>query len=179
MIITLVLPKLKTTINEIYDLLEEERYKKKTYTVKLDTILGLAEDGRLERSKDVEVVRLEESSPRRGIVRYDFEASSKEKTESDAHIGYIELVERSGNIHSMYCSCSDYQSRHHTYNVENHKIGDYDKGEEIGSMKEYFDPHNKAKPVVMNPDGEDGYALGMACKHILATLVKLQEIREE
>lgn len=164
-------PILSSVIDQIYDILEEERVGKKTYVVKPSTILALAEEKRLERSKNVKLLVVESSDVRKGVKRYDFEAESSEKSEAESHIGYVELVEKSGNIHSLWCDCADFQSRYAFFLEKNHKIADYDKGGDIGSHNEYFDPHTKEFPKIMNPDD----ALGLACKHLLGALQHIED----
>ena len=158
------LPELEQTFLSMMNMLEEEKRGKKRHTVRLDTVIGLAESKRLERAKNTNILTLEEGvGETKNIVRYEFEAESKEKSEAKSHIGYIELMKESGNVHSAYCSCSDMQSRLLYYNEKNHKIASYKKGDEIGSMNEYFDPHSQDKPDETNPNDDKG----IFCKHLL------------
>lgn len=164
-------PILNKVIDQINDILEEEKVGKKTYTISPKRILEMAEEGRMKRSKDIKLLVVEKRGSGKNYKRYEFEAESKEKSESNSHIGYVELMKRGGNVHSFSCSCSDHASRFHTINTTKHNIGNFSKSQEIGFMNEYFDPHNKDMPVIMNSEDDLGYA----CKHILGVLSKIED----
>lgn len=156
-----------TILLENLDLLEEKKGRRKS--APRSKFIDRAEEKRLERSKNVEIISESKEEVNKNITRYLFEVSSAEKSESDTHQVLLEVFNKSGRVDSCVCSCADFASR---AAFHRHEEGLNPWNGRIKAKTEIFEPHNKEAPDIMNPDNIHGI---YSCKHIIRCINKLEE----
>ena len=151
---------------ENLDLLEEKKGRRKS--APKSKFIDRAEEKRMERSKNVEIISESKEEVNKDITRYLFEVSSAEKSESKTHEVLLEVFNKSGRIDSVDCSCSDFQAMHAYYR---NKDGLNPWNERLEHKTDVFEPHNKDFPIERNPENDKGYS----CKHIIRCISELAE----
>lgn len=144
------------------------------------------DDKRRERASNCEILLLfkrtpsfiesvQESIPA-GWSRYDYIVSSKEKSQSDSHQGYI-ILDSKGSIREHSCGatnvdgvmelCGDHKYRW-KYDLNRVEMSSWDQYP--GYVPD--DPHNRKPALINNPSGH----LSL-CKHCFAVMEKIQSTK--
>jgi len=157
---------MQNRFNDVFEsIILEAKSRRKKRSVSKSKVVDKSTKDRKDRAKNVKIKNLKSKKIRGGeAVRHTYVASSSEKSESKSHKCRIDILNKTGNIIDMDCSCSDYQSR---YKYHRNKSGVSRWNHDIKPVKDVFNPHTKEAPEKMNKNN-DGYA----CKHILAFVDK-------
>lgn len=153
--------KFQDIINNI-DLILEKKRKKRVTNKK--TVNKKSKENRKKRAENVKITNHDTSS-RGTFTLHTCNAESAEKTESSSHKCHVTVINKTGDIKDVSCSCSDFQSR---YQYHRNKEGISEWGG-VKPFKDIFDPHTREQPDVMNPNN-DGYV----CKHLIAFINKIK-----
>lgn len=156
--------KFDETVGRILLLCEKKRKRRTTTKSKVNK---RSQSNRKSRAESVVIKNWKKKRiPSKGVVRHTCDATSSEKSESKTHKCIVDVIDTTGKIDNVSCSCSDFQSRFRYYrNKEG--VGSWDG---VKPIKDMFNPHTKEKPKVMNPDDE-----GYLCKHLIAFVNQIKK----